>query len=197
MAAGPRQKRRNPLARLIRYRLHIPMLRSPHPPEHTASGVMMGVIWAFVPLFGLQMGGVVLSWIIAARLLHRPFALIPALAFTWVTNIFTIVPTYYVYYLTGKAMMGRWSDIAGYEAFAALFASTAPPDAGFLEAVWAWIETLLSYWGVPIVLGSIPWTILLAWMSYRLSLRFLRAYQRRRAERKARRAQETAARPSE
>lgn len=191
MAAGPRQKRRNGLTRLIRYRLHIPMIRSAHPPEHTARGVMMGLIWAFIPLFGLQMGFVVLNWIVANRLGWN-FALIPALAFTWVTNILTIVPTYYVYYVTGQAMLGHWSDVAGYDAFAALFASTAPPDAGFFESIWAWIQTLLTYWGLPIVLGSVPWTILIGWAGYRLSLNFIRAYRRSRAERMARRARETA-----
>lgn len=187
MADSQRPKRGNALMRMLRYRLHIPMIRSPHPPEYTARGVMMGMIWAFIPLFGIQMGGVLLTWTIAARLLKWEFALIPALAFIWITNIFTIVPTYYVYYVTGQAMMGHWSDIAGYEAFAALFARTAPPDAGFFEAVWAWFQTLLTYWGVPIVLGSIPWTILMAWLGYRVSLNLIRAYRRRRAERMAQR----------
>lgn len=186
MAASQRQKRGNALMRMIRYRLHIPMLRSPYPPEYTARGVMMGMIWAFIPLFGIQMGGVLLTWTIATRLLKWDFALIPALAFIWVTNIFTIIPTYYVYYVTGQAMLGHWSGIAGYEAFAALFASTAPADAGFFEAIWAWIQTLLTYWGVPIVLGSIPWTILMAWLGYRVSLKLIQAYRRRRAERMAR-----------
>ncbi len=183
--AGQRPKRGNALMRMLRYRLHIPMLRSPHPPEYTARGVMMGLIWAFVPLFGIQMGGVLLTWTVATRLLKWEFALIPALAFIWVTNIFTIIPTYYVYYVTGQAMLGHWSDIAGYEAFAALFASTAPADAGFFEAIWAWIQTLLTYWGLPIVLGSIPWTILMAWLGYRVSFRLIRAYRERRARRMA------------
>ncbi len=192
MVAGPRHRSRNPLARLIRYRLHIPMLRSSHPPEHTARGVMMGLIWAFVPLFGLQMGGVLLSWTVGSRIIGWHFALIPALAFTWVTNILTIVPVYYVYYITGQLLLGHWSDIAGYDAFAALFASTAPADASFFEAIWAWFQTLLTYWGVPIVLGSIPWTILIAWAGFRGSLRVVQAYRRRRAERMARRAREAA-----
>jgi len=191
MAAGPRNKRRSALGRLIRYRLHIPMLRSAHPPEHTARGVMMGLIWAFVPLFGIQMGGVLVTWMIASRFVGWQFALIPAIAFTWVTNILTIVPVYYVYYITGQVMLGHWSDIAGYEAFAALFASSAPAGAGFFEAVWAWIETLLTYWGLPIVLGSIPWTIAIAAAGYKSSLNLVRAYRRRRAERMARRARES------
>jgi len=191
MAAGPRNKRRSALGRLIRYRLHIPMLRSAHPPEHTARGVMMGLIWAFVPLFGIQMGGVLVTWMIASRFVGWQFALIPAIAFTWVTNILTIVPVYYVYYITGQVMLGHWSDIAGYEAFAALFASSAPAGAGFFEAVRAWIETLLTYWGLPIVLGSIPWTIAIAAAGYKSSLNLVRAYRRRRAERMARRARES------
>jgi len=185
MAARQRAKRGSALTRLIRYRLHIPLIRSPHPPEYTARGVMMGLIWAFIPLFGVQMGGVLLTWTISTRLLNWHFALLPALAFIWVTNIFTIVPTYYVYYVTGQAMLGHWSEIAGYKAFAALFASTAPPDAGFFEAVWAWVQTLLTYWGVPIVLGSIPWTILMGWLGYRVSLKLIRAYRERRQKRMA------------
>jgi len=39
---------------------------------------------------------------------------------------------------------------------------------------------------VPIVLGSIPWTILMAWLGYRVSLKLIRAYRQRRAERMAR-----------
>jgi len=191
MAASPRNKRRSALGRLIRYRLHIPMLRSTHPPEHTARGVMMGLIWAFVPLFGIQMGGVLVTWMIASRFVGWQFALIPAIAFTWVTNILTIVPVYYVYYITGQVMLGHWSDFAGYEAFAALFANSAPAGAGFFEAIWAWIETLLTYWGLPIVLGSIPWTIAIAAAGYKSSLNLVRAYRRRRAERMARRARES------
>jgi len=194
MAPAQRPKRGNALMRMLRYRLHIPMIRSPHPPEYTARGVMMGMIWAFIPLFGIQMGGVLLTWTIATRLMKWDFALIPALAFIWVTNIFTIIPTYYVYYVTGQAMLGHWSDIAGYEAFAALFASTAPENAGFFEAIWAWIQTLLTYWGLPIVLGSIPWTILMAWLGYRISLNLIRAYHQRRA---ARMSRQRAAKPQD
>lgn len=173
----------NRIKRIIRYRLHIPMIRSPHPPEYTARGVMIGMIWAMVPIFGLQMAAVLITWIVAERIFKWDFSLVNGLAWTWTTNIVTIIPTYYVFYVTGQLMLGRFDDISGYSSFRNLFETSHAPDAGFWETFVSWTETLISGWGLPILIGSVPWTILSGWLAYVLSLRFCREYQRRRAER--------------
>lgn len=183
-------RKKNSLKRLIRYRLHIPMMRSPHPPEHTARGVMVGMIWAMVPVFGLQMAAVLVTWALASKLMKWEFSLVNGLAWTWTTNIVTIIPTYYVFYVTGQAMLGRFDDITGYNSFYELFNTSVQPGATFFEAFWTWLKTLISGWGLPILVGSVPWTILSGWLGYRLSLNFVRAYRERRAERMKARAEE-------
>ena len=169
--------------RMIRYRLHIPMMRSPHTPEYTARGVMIGMVWAMIPVFGLQMAAVLLTWIIAEKVFKWDFSLVNGLAWTWTTNIVTIIPTYYVFYITGQLTLGNFGDISGYSAFRELFETSKLSDLGFWDAFVSWTSTLISGWGVPILIGSIPWTILSGWLAYVLSLRFMREYQRRRAER--------------
>ncbi|MBB4305627.1 hypothetical protein GGD81_004708 [Rhodobium orientis] len=169
--------------RMIRYKLHIPMIRSPHPPEFTARGVMIGTIWAMVPVFGLQMLAVLITWIIAEKALRWEFSLVNGLAWTWTTNIVTIIPTYYVYYVTGQVLLGHFDDISGYDGFHKLFTTSTATDAGFWDKFLNWIETLITGWGVPLLIGSIPWTILCGWLAYAISLRFVREYQRRRAVR--------------
>ncbi len=169
--------------RMIRYRLHIPMIRSPHSPEFTARGVMIGTIWALIPIFGLQMAAVLLTWLVLEKWLNWEFSLVNGLAWTWTTNILTIIPTYYVFYVTGQFMLGRFDDISGYSSFRLLFETADIADAGFWDKFLSWMQTLISGWGLPILVGSVPWTLLGAWLAYVLSLRFTREYQRRRAER--------------
>ncbi len=178
-----RTRVQNRFLRLVRYRLQIPLMRDQRPPEFTARGVMVGTVWAMLPLFGVQMAGVVLTWGVARRLFKWDFSLINALAWTWTTNVLTIIPAYYLFYVTGQALLGNWDQITGYQAFAQLFSGVAATDAGFFDALWSWLKALLTSWGVPIVVGSIPWAAFSGWLGYRLSLNFVRAYRQRRAER--------------
>lgn len=185
-------RKRSGIKRMIRYRLHIPMIRSPHPPEHTARGVMMGMIWAMVPIFGLQMAAVLVTWVTARKIFNWDFSLVNGLAWTWTTNIITIIPTYYVFYVTGQIMLGNFNDITGYASFYQLFNTSIQPGETFFITLWLWLKTLVIGWGLPILAGSVPWTILSGWLGYRLSLKFVRAYYERRAQRMRERAQEQA-----
>ena len=38
------------IKRLLRLKLIVPLLRSPHPPEYKARGVAVGLMWAMTPL---------------------------------------------------------------------------------------------------------------------------------------------------
>ncbi len=173
----------NRIIRTTRYRLHIPMIRSPHPPEFTARGVMIGMFWAMLPLVGIQMICVFVTWIICRKLFRYDFSLANGLAWTWVTNVFTVIPAYYLFFVTGMFMLGGGSDIGGYEGFAAAFTEIGDRDVGFWHKVVLWTKTLLIGWGLPLTIGSIPWAVSSAALSYFLSLRFVRAYKQRRAAR--------------
>lgn len=171
------------LKRVARYRLHIPMKRSKHPPEHVARGVMVGVGWAMTPTFGIQMLFVLATWIVARRYFNWNFSLVNGLAWTWSTNVFTIVPAYYLFWLTGQLFLGRLDDFTGYESFKALFEVWNQSDASFQDALAHGAREFLFQWGIPLTIGCIPWAILSGWLSYRLSLQFVKQYRRQRARR--------------
>jgi uncharacterized protein (DUF2062 family) len=171
--------------RLARYRLVIPLVRSSHAPEHTARGVMIGLMWAMTPLVGIQMMMVAVTWVVTTRLFSWNFSLVLGLAWTWVTNAFTILPFYYGYYVTGQILLGHWDDISGFETFVALWEGTFGADMGFWQALYAYVVDIIAGWGLPLIVGSIPWVIVTGFFGYRLSLRVSRRHHARRIERRA------------
>ncbi len=174
--------------RTVRYRLHIPMLRNKATPEHIARGVMIGMIWAMTPFFGFHMALVFITWIVATRVFGWDFCLVNGLAWTWTTNIVTIVPAYYLFYLTGQILMGNFSDPLGYEAFHSLFVLSENQDADIFTTLAAQLEVLWKFFGIPLFMGSAVWAVVSGWLSYKLSYGFVRRYQEHRARRMAKAA---------
>ncbi len=172
------------LQRLTRYRLVVPILRGKHSPEYTARGVFVGLFAAMTPTVGVQMPIVLAVWVVTRTL--RPswdFNVIVGMAWTWVTNIFTLAPLYYVFLVTGRMMLGHWDSLGGYGEFADTLAELLRTDAGWLETMWIYVVGVFEVWGVPMFLGSIPWAILSAWLGYRWSLRLILRFRARRAAR--------------
>ena len=180
------------LCRNIRYRLVIPLKRSVHPPEYTARGVSVGLAWGLTPTVGIQMLFVFFCWVIGRRLFRWDFNLIVAMAWTWTTNVVTLFPCYYLFYMTGQIMLGRFDDLSGYGEFMKLWDSQAVDDSamGYWESVWANMVMLLEGWGLPLLIGCLPWSAFGAWAGYVWSLRFL---IRHRANKERRRAARVAA----
>lgn len=167
-------------ARAVRYRLIVPLFRSPHPPEYTARGVALGMFWGLTPLVGLQsflIGGI---WL-AARRLGWEFSLLQGLAWTWVSNVFTMLPLYYLFYLTGMVLLGDAHEAAGYRAFLALWqrAAEGEPERRLITQVLSSVRVL----GIPAAIGCLPWAVGGAWVSYAWSYRLVERRQRRRAAR--------------
>jgi uncharacterized protein len=171
------------LVRSVRFRLIVPILRSRHSPEHTARGVMVGLICACLPSPVGQMGLAFGAWIIARRLFNWDFSLIQGVAWTWVTNVFTAAPCYYVFFLTGQILLGRWDDLSGYDSFVRTFTATMAAETGFLDALMALGKLVVMEWGFAMWVGSLPWAALFGWLGYRISLRFVIAYRLARARR--------------
>lgn len=188
MAAGSSAKygRFKSLWRLIRYRLLIPLHRTPHPPEYTARGVAVGMLVAMTPTIGIQMFIVAGLWLIITRWFNWQFSLLAGVAYTWTTNAFTMIPVYYLFYVTGQLMLGNWDDINGFEKFTELVNRIANnPDFGFWQALWLWTVELFSGWGVPMFVGSIPWAIFSAWLGYVLTHQYIVRHRRKKAGRAA------------
>jgi hypothetical protein len=100
--------------RLIRIRLIVPLLRSPHPPEYKARGVAVGLAWAMTPLVGIQMWLVFMTWVASRKFFKWDFSLPLAIAWTWLTNVFTMIPIYYIFYVTGQIIRWQVDSISGY-----------------------------------------------------------------------------------
>lgn len=174
------------IKRICRYRLVIPLLRSPHPPKYKALGVAVGMAWAMTPLVGIQMYLVFMTWLVMKKIFKVDFSLALGLAWTWVTNVVTMIPIYYGFYVTGQVMMNR--PITRYADLEGSMKSVFFADYTFGEKIMASFKLLLQDWGVGMAVGCLPWALVFGVTSYYLTMRFeyLRAElkQKKLAERK-------------
>ena len=161
------------------------MIRNKQPVHVVARGVMDGMIWAMTPFFGLHMALVLGTWLFSRRFLNWDFSLVNGLAWTWTTNVFTVLPAFYLFYLTGQVLLGNFSDPLGYDAFKTVFhvaeqrAADDPGSAGFQ------LGNLWRAFGLPLFLGSAVWAAVSGWVSYQIASAFLTRYRELRAERMA------------
>ncbi len=172
------------MKRLFRKRLVIPIIRSPHPSEYTARGVAIGTMWSMTPLVGIQMWLVSMTWLFYKKILKTSFSLPLGLAFTWISNVFTLVPIYYVFYVTGQMMMGHWDSISGYSHLKEIIHQTFMSDLSFVDEWVLFFKLLLQDWGLAMIVGCLPWMVLGYWLGLRLTLQFLKDYQSLREKRR-------------
>lgn len=170
------------ILRLVKMKLIVPILRSPGPPEYIARASMVGLVWAMTPLVGIQMYMVFMTWLIAKKLKYS-FSLPIGLAWTWVTNIFTMGPVYYIFYETGKLMTGKDHSL-GYSAFQQIL-TPFKGDLCFLEAVKMFFNVLLKDWGFLMTVGCIPWAIFGGWFGYKITLKWIKSRDKRRENMRA------------
>lgn len=177
------------LSQLVHDKLIQPLRHSRHPPEHAARGVLVGLLVAMTPTVGVQMPIVFGIWLAVRKVYPRwDFGLVVALAWTWVTNVFTAPPLYYLYIVTGRMLLGRWDDMQGYGVFTERLVETLPQDAGLLEEAWLYVVNLFEIFGVPMFVGCLPWMVLGSWAGYVWSLGLLHSLARARARRAAKKA---------
>jgi len=175
--------------RACRLRLVVPLKRSVHSPEHIARGVGIGMFWAMTPTVGIQMVFCFVTWVVARRLFKWDFHLIISLAWTWITNVLTLLPSYYLFFLTGQILLGRFDDLSGYNEFLLSYDKnfTATGSVGYWEGVWLYVVLLFKGWGVPMLIGCVPWAILGGWAGYAWSLKFINGYRTAKLRRSSRR----------
>ena len=124
----------------MRLRLIIPVLRSPEAADYTARGVFVGLLVALTPTMGLQMLIVAGVWAMV-RVLHPSwgFNVVIGMIWTWLTNVFTAPPIYYVFFITGEGMLGRWGETGGYGIFQQRLIKLLQTDATFLESLLIYV----------------------------------------------------------
>lgn len=154
-------KIKNLFRNLYRYcymKLIIPMKRERHNPQYIAWGTAVGLFCGFTPIVW-QMNVVFIIWFIA-RLFKFHFSLPIGLAWTWVSNSFTNLPLFYLYYITGSIMLGQ--EIGGYDEFMGFFQN------GIIEG----IKQTFIFWGKPILFGSFVYMILFSVAGYFISYKY-------------------------
>ena len=147
------------IGRLMRLRLVIPMVRSRQPPENTARAVAVGLFWALTPTFGIQMALSAVHWYVARTFFKRDFSVVVAMAWTWVTNLFTLPIAYYIFFLTGQILLGRWDDLSGYESFQKFWVTAMGETGGDPTSIAAWetyFAVIVEGWGLAMLVGSLP-----------------------------------------
>ena len=166
--------------RVCEFKLLVPLKRSVHSPKHIARGVMVGLAWGLTPTVGIQMIFCFFTWLITRKFFRWDFSLIVALAWTWTTNVITILPAYYLFFITGQILLGRFDTLSGYNEFLSLWNENVIEEGsmGYLAWVWAYTVFLVKGWGLPLAIGCLPWSILGAWGGYVWCLRFINNYRK-------------------
>jgi uncharacterized protein (DUF2062 family) len=131
--------------------------------------VGLGVFWGLTPTVGFQTPLLLGVWG-AARAIGWRASLVQNLAWTWINNPITMLPLYYLFYVTGQILMGHWADMSGYGAFVAVWSSTTDASRPVLERAL----TAAGVLGWPTLIGCVPWAVAGALLGYRWSLGFLR-----------------------
>jgi len=165
----------------LRLRLVIPVLRSTEAADYTARGVFVGILVALTPTVGLQMVIVAGIWALV-RFLHPSwdFNVVVGMIWTWLTNVFTAPPIYYAFLVTGQIMLGRWGETSGYALFQDRLVKLMQTDATFMESLLIYVVGIFDAWGMPMMIGCIPWAIVGAFLGYWWSLRLIRRFQSHR-----------------
>jgi uncharacterized protein (DUF2062 family) len=165
------------MRRWARYRLFVPVFRSPHSAAHTARGVANGVFWGLTPTIGLQTLEILATWFIARRVLGKDSSLLQAMIWVWVNNPFTVLPLYYAFYVTGLWMMGDLTQAANYTAFAELMADNGT---GWFDRV----SKLAVSIGSSMLIGCVPYAIVGSTLAYRWASTIVRRRRARLARRR-------------
>jgi uncharacterized protein len=151
--------------RWIRYRLIVPVFRSPHSAAHTARGVANGVFWGLTPTVGLQTIEILATWFVLKRGLNRDSSLVQAMVWVWVNNPLTVLPMYYAFYVTGLFLTGERGVEVDYRTFSITGLS---------------ITTV----GVPMLVGCVPYAVGGSVVSYGWAMRVVRRRQARLAKKR-------------
>ena len=142
------------------------MVRSRHSAAHTARGVANGVFWGLTPTIGLQTLEILATWFLARRVFAKDSSLLQAMVWAWVNNPVTVVPLYYIFYVTGLTLTGQRGVAVDYESF----------DITGLS---------MTSVGVPLLIGSLPYAVAGSALSYAWAIWIVNRRRARLARKRA------------
>jgi uncharacterized protein (DUF2062 family) len=126
-----------------------------------------------------------MSWIVARKLFKWDFSLLIACAWTWATNMVTLVPTYYLFYITGYRILGiQTADYSRFEQFLETIKEAFAANLGVWNAMKVTASALAKDFGLVLIVGCVPYMILFGWLGYLCTLKYVQARQARVKARK-------------
>ena len=188
-----------------RYHFVVPLKRSRHSSGYIARSVSAGLFWAMTPSIGVQMALVLVHWGLVKKFWPKwDFSVVQAMAWTWVTNFLTMIPVYYMFYVTGQLFLGRFDGLTGYQGFVELWRSSFGDEgdmpiviesvtrgfAGWWELFWRHTKVIFVGWGLPMLVGCGPYAVVAAWLGHRWSLKLVTGHRRNVTRRRIARALE-------
>ncbi|MBF0622403.1 MAG: DUF2062 domain-containing protein [Magnetococcales bacterium] len=164
--------------RLLYLRLIVPIRRYRNEPVPVARGVFWGLLLGMTPTVGIQMYLIFVVWWITRTLFNYNFNLIIAIAWSWLSNPLTMVPLYYMFYMTGIPIaegMG-WADnvpsLLEFDSFSVYFQAMLE-----IQGDTWWQQTgnfLAEFWrslGLMILVGCLPYSLGLSWLGYSMTMK--------------------------
>ncbi|MEE2971187.1 MAG: DUF2062 domain-containing protein [Pseudomonadota bacterium] len=195
--SAARRPWREKFRRWGRYRFVVPLKRSRHSPGYIARSVSAGLFWAMTPSIGVQMALVMVHWGLVKKFWPQwDFSVIQAMAWTWVTNFLTMIPVYYLFYVTGQLFLGRFDDLTGYQGFVDLWNASFGDEGempivvegvtrsvtegvtGWWDKLWQHSKVIFVGWGLPMLVGCGPYAVVSAWLGHRWALKLVTGHRR-------------------
>ncbi len=171
------------LKALIYHKVIAPIKRSNTPSKELGMSVLIGTLWAFLPLIGIQTPLVLANWFIF-RFFKMKFNLAIALAILWLTNPFTMPFIYFTYYLCGFFILdslGTKIELTSFQQIKAVLVMTS--ELNLWDGVTLWFKYIYNSLLWPLFIGSLIITIPLSIISYFTSIHIINLYRTKKAQR--------------
>lgn len=159
MHARNKQRLMSRLLRMLRYRMIIPLVRSMDNPQLVARGVAIGLLLGFTPTVGLQMWLIFVFWLFSRKFLGWDFNPILAIAWSYLSNPLTMVPLYYVFYVTGSVMMGSLGSYSFSDFTAVMDRLGGAESEHFWTVALDFATQLWNNFGLQIFIGCLPYSV--------------------------------------
>ncbi len=157
------------------------MLIGGHSPGYVARGTAVGIFLTFTPSVGFQVPLLMGVWTLTRLLAPRQdFHFAVAFGWTLLSNWFTLPPLYYLFWITGRVLLGQWGQPAGFDSFSNRLEAALNPEQGLWDSLTGLADHLAGDLLWPLLLGCLPWAVAGSLAGHWLTLRFL---ERRRVGR--------------
>ncbi len=157
---------------IVRQKIIDPIFKSQSPVKEVSWGVAVGMFFGLTPTMGIQMYIVTGIWLILRFFPKGSFNLPVACAMVWISNPLTVIPMYYVFFVTGDLLLHGTSQAGSFVWFRSKIEQIQEDFQG-IEFIIKILEFLIVDLGYPMLVGSLLYAIPIAFGSFFITKRLL------------------------